>query len=229
MVFVKAQTGPPLVGDPESRFTVHYFDENGNMTIRIGGTRAWRCNNPGNLRRSPYSMSKKRGAIGWAGYGSDQYPVYPDYDTGHEALTVMLRGSVYGPLSIADALKKYEPGKKNYVDIVVKRTGLSSNRSIQSLNDGEFESFWKAIEFVEGWKAGKEDFIERWIISGVHKKRGVIFEYCIHKTKECSWVQKAEAIALASEGRLHATIVHLKNGVTYLRPEYGAKPFQLVT
>ena len=50
MVFVSAKAGPPNVGDSPSKFTVQYFDEQGNMTIRSGGTRAWRCNNPGNLQ-----------------------------------------------------------------------------------------------------------------------------------------------------------------------------------
>jgi hypothetical protein len=45
MVFVKARGGPPNVGDPPSQFTVQYFDEEGNMTIRSDGKRAWRCNN----------------------------------------------------------------------------------------------------------------------------------------------------------------------------------------
>ena len=49
MVFVSAKVGPPNVGDPVSKFTVQYFDEQENMTIRSGGKRAWRCNNPGNL------------------------------------------------------------------------------------------------------------------------------------------------------------------------------------
>ncbi len=34
---------------------------------------------------------------------------------------------------------------------------------------------------------------------------------------------------LALEGRLHATIVHLKNGTMYLRPEYGSHAFTRVT
>lgn len=63
MVFIKAQSGPPNFGDPEAMFTVQYFDEDGNMTIRGGGSRAWRCNNPGNLRKSKYSTSKLGGII----------------------------------------------------------------------------------------------------------------------------------------------------------------------
>lgn len=229
MVFVEAKAGPPVAGDHDSKFTVQYFDKDGHMTIRSGGTRAWRCNNPGNLRRSPYSMSKKRGAIGFAGYGKDQYPIYPDRATGLEALTVMLKGSVYSPLTLKAALQRYEPGKKDYIDIVADKAGLHPERTIKSLNDKEFKRFWQAIEFVENWGVGKEDFIERWIISGVHKKRGVIFEYCVKKPPTSSWLKKEETIKLANEGRLHVVIVHLKNGTTYLRPKYGARPFQLVT
>jgi hypothetical protein len=29
MVFVKAKAGPPNIGDPPSKFTVQYFDEQG--------------------------------------------------------------------------------------------------------------------------------------------------------------------------------------------------------
>ena len=54
MVFIKAKAGPPNIGDPKGMFTVQYFDEKGNMIIRSGGTRAWRCNNPGNLLRGNY-------------------------------------------------------------------------------------------------------------------------------------------------------------------------------
>src|SRR5262249_23689099 len=133
MVFVRAQSGPANVGDPKEKFTVQYFDENGNMIIRSGGTRAWRCNNPGNLHRSHYSMSQKRRAIGFAGDDQDEYAVYPDRETGHEALVVMLKGSVYSPKTLRAAMEYYEPKKKDYIDIIVQRTGLDPNRTIVSL------------------------------------------------------------------------------------------------
>lgn len=44
LVFIKAKVGPPNIGDQPSMFTVQYFDEQGNMIIRSGGKRAWRCN-----------------------------------------------------------------------------------------------------------------------------------------------------------------------------------------
>ena len=229
MVFIKAKAGPPNYGDPKGKFTVQYFDEQGNMIIRSGGSRAWRCNNPGNLHRSYYSMSKKRGAIGFAGDTEDEYAVYPDPETGHEALVVMLKGSVYSPKTLRAAMLYYEPKKKDYIDIIADKTGLDPERPIKSLNDKEFESFWRAIEFVEDWTEGEEDFIEKWIISGVHKKRGIIFEYFVQKSQRSLWLKKEEAISLGHEGKLHAIIVHLKNGTTYLRPEHGTKPFELIT
>lgn len=229
MVFIKAKVGPPNIGNPPSKFTVQYFDEQGNMTIRSGGTRAWRCNNPGNLHKGKYSMSKQRRAIGFAGDSEDEYAVYPDKETGHEALVVMLRGSVYSPKTLRAAMEYYESKKKDYIDIIVARTGLDPERTIKSLNDKEFESFWKAIEFVEDWTEGEEEFIPKWIISGVHKKRGVIFEYFVQTPKDSVWFKKEDAISLADQGKLHAIVVHLKQGGAYLRPEYGAKPFPILT
>lgn len=229
MVFVKAQTGPANYGDPDAKYTVQYFDENGNMTIRSCGTRAWRGNNPGNLKASSYSTGKSRRSIGKASDGVDTYAVYPDYETGHEALVVMLRGSVYSLLTLREAINRYEGKKKDYIDIIVSKTGFDPERKIKSLNKREFEMFWRAIEETEGWEVGREDFIPRWYISGVHKKRGIIYEYLIKKGKKSEWIAKVDAIELAEEGRLHAVVVHLKNNRAYLRPEYGAKPFQLIT
>ena len=125
--------------------------------------------------------------------------------------------------------KRYDSTNPKYIDEIIKITKLDPERSIKSLNDKEFEMFWKAIEQIEAWTIGKEDFIEKWIISGVHKKRGVITEYLIKSSKGLTWYSKNEAIMLALEGRLHAVIVHLKAGVNYLRPEYGSKPFELIT
>lgn len=141
----------------------------------------------------------------------------------------MLRGSVYSPKTLRAAMKYYESKKKDYIDIIVAKTGLNPERTIKSLNAKEFKSFWEAIEFVEEWGEGEEELIPKWIISGVHKKRGVIFEYFVQKTRESVWVKKEEAISLANEGRIHAVVVHIKNKGAYLRPEYGAKPFELIT
>lgn len=92
----------------------------------------------------------------------------------------------------------------------------------------EFDQLRGTIERIEGWEVGQEDFIEKWYISGVHKKQGVIVEYLVNKGSKASWITKEDAVNLSKAGRLHATIVHLKNGTTYLRPEYGKHPFTRV-
>jgi hypothetical protein len=229
MPFVKAETGLAVAGDPDEKFTVRYFDEKENLTIRSGGSRAWRCNNPGNLKKSSYSISKKRRALGFVGLGENFYAVYPDYETGHEALVVMLRGNIYSPLTLRQASVKYVSSDPDHIHKIVKISKLDPNRTIRSLTDKEFERYWKSIEENEGWKIGNEDFIEKWIISKVHKKNGIITEYLIEKTDEKVWIAKNQALKWALENRLHVVIVHLKNGTNYLRPEYRAKPFEIAS
>jgi len=229
VVFVKAKGGPPNVGDPEEMFTVQYLDEKGNMLIRSGGKRAWRCNNPGNLRKSPYSTGKDRHSIGIAGIGKDCYAVYPDYQTGHEALVVMLKGSKYLSLSLRAAMQRYDRTNHNYINEIIAITGFDPDRTIKSLNTQEFEIFWKAIETVEKWEVGHEEFIDKWYISGVHKKHGVINEYLVQKGDSTIWILKEDCIKLATENRLHATIVHRKNGSVFLRPEYGHHSFDTIS
>jgi len=102
---------------------------------------------------------------------------------------------------------------------------MLSIRTIKPLNEKEFETYWKAIEQNEGWAVGSELFVDKWYITGVHKKRGVIYEYCVQKNGQDIWMPKSEAISMAASQQLHAIVVHMKNGACYLRPEYHAPPF----
>ena len=222
MVYIRAQEGPPNIG--ESKPTVQYFDEQGNMIIRSGGTWAWRNNNPGNLVANPYTMGKERSSksIGKAG----GFATYPDYNTGHQALVDMLSGKKWGAKTLKQASIDYTPDNPDHIDSIVEETGFDRMRKISSLNPVEFEKYWKAIEKIEKWVAGREDFIDVWYITGVHIKRGVIQEYCIHKNGSDAWISKEEAISLASKQRIHAILVHSPNGSLYLRPEYKSKRFR---
>lgn len=132
MVFVSAKSGPPNIGDPPSMFKVQYFDEQGNMIIRSRGKRTWRCNNPGALLKSSCSMSKDRRAIGSAGFGKYEYAVYPDYETGHEALVVMLRGSRYRNLTLLEAFVRYVKEDPDHGPKIAKMSNLDPNRKISS-------------------------------------------------------------------------------------------------
>ena len=103
------------------------------------------------------------------------------------------------------------------------------NKLIKHLSIEEFERLRTAIERIEGWKEGHEDFIPKWIISGVHKKRSVITEYLVCINQESIWLPKQEAIKWTLEGKLHAILVHMKNGNHYLRPEHGQHSFVAIT
>ena len=108
---------------------------------------------------------------------------------------------------------------------MLKETGLSSERKIESLTKQEFESFRKAVEKMEGWKEGWEESYEKQYISAVKKKGSSITEYLVYGNEGQKWLTKAEAVILAASGRLHAIVVHAKKG-SYLRPEFHAKAFR---
>jgi hypothetical protein len=138
----------------------------------------------------------------------------------------MLSGKKWGAKTLKQASLDYTPDNPDHIDSIVEETGFDRMRKISSLNPVEFEKYWKAIEKIEKWVVGREDFIDVWYITGVHIKRGVIQEYCIHKNGSDAWISKEEAVTLASERRIHAILVHSSNGSPYLRPEYKGKRFR---
>lgn len=86
-MFVRAENGKGLK-------TIYYRNDGGKL-IKVGGSRAWRNTNPGNVR-SFGSFAKENGSIGEA----DGFAVFPDYETGRRALARLLRGKMYRDLSI---------------------------------------------------------------------------------------------------------------------------------
>lgn len=119
---------------------------------QVGGTRAWRNNNPGNIRMSDFS--RRAGAIGEAG----GFAVFPDEDTGMRAIKSLLRGKSYRDLTIANAISRYAPPVENntvaYQRSIEKLTGLSINRRMSDLNDAELDKVARAIRQIEGWEPG---------------------------------------------------------------------------
>ena len=222
MVFISSEEGPPNAGSKV--YTVHYFDEKGNMTIRSGGSKAWRNNNPGNMVYIPRGYAVRHGAIGKAG----GMAVFPTEEIGRKALTDLLKSSNYNNLKITEFPEKYDKDNaKEYRRMILSISKLDPNTCIKDLKPKEYNQFQEAIERIEGWEAGEEDFIEKWYISGVCKKEGVITEYLINKKGKDVWIAKEDALNLANKGRLHATIVHLKNGTIFLRPEYGSSFYRI--
>ncbi len=126
-----------------------------NDDLHVGGTLAWRNNNPGNLLpgRMPYRNALAIDRRGLA--------IFASFQDGWTALHGVLRSPTYARLSMADALEKYAPkGHGNndpalYAKRVQELTGIDPSRQVGDLSDAELDSFMKAIEKVEGFTEGQ--------------------------------------------------------------------------
>lgn len=136
----------------ESGKDVIFVADNNRQYKHVGGTRAWRNNNPGNIRMSDFS--RRAGAIGTAG----GFAVFPDERTGMRAVKQLLRSKSYNKLTIAGAISRYAPPSENntaaYHRSIEKLTGLSINRMMSDLSDTELDKVVNAIRRIEGWKPG---------------------------------------------------------------------------
>jgi hypothetical protein len=216
MKFVRAEEGVPAAG--YERGTVRYYDKEGNVRIRFEGTKAWRCNNPGNITYVPGGFGMQNGGIGHA----LSMVVFPTEEIGRSALIVRLKTPKFGALTIEEFPSIWDKkNEENYRKFILSETRLPPEQKIRSLTKQEFDVFRIAIEKMEGWKEGWEEFYEKQYIAAVRRKGSSITEYLVGE----KWLTKAEAVILAALGRLHAVIVHAKKG-TYLRPEFHAKAFR---
>lgn len=140
------------------RYDVVYTRADGNQFRRSGGTRAWRNMNPGNIRYSDFA--RQAGAIGHAG----GFAVFPDEETGMKAIGALLKSDKYRNLTISQAIFKYAPPHENdtekYKASLRKMTGLPITKKIFELDDEQMMCVVKAIRVVEGWREGKETFIQ---------------------------------------------------------------------
>lgn len=141
------------------RYNVVYYLSNGDEVVRSGGTRAWRNNNPGCIR--PGSIADAYGAIGSAG----GFAVFPDEQTGIDAITGLLLSDKYCNKTIGSALYSYAPPFENntvaYQQYVRRLTGLSVDMRIRDLTPEQLQKLVDAIRKVEGWRVGTEMNIVR--------------------------------------------------------------------
>ena len=203
--FVKAEPGP--------KNSVIFTDENGKRFIFSGGSRAWRNQNPGNL--VPGKISKLNHAIGVAG----GFAVFPDYESGHQALIDCLK-ITYQNADIPKLVEKYAPKGENnvaaYTKFLRQKTGIRDNKKIKDFTSAEFEKLWRAIKEMEGWREGTiTEFSEKKQISQVQKnKKGTIVAYFV---SGIGWLSKTKAIKLTQNREIDAVIATSRSGNLYLR------------
>ena len=136
---------------------VLYSYPNGITVRRTGGSRAWRNNNPGNIVYGEFARSA--GAIGYAGnIGNGHFAVFPDQDTGMNAVRRLLRTEKYQRQTVAGAISTWCPDSSSraYRQMVNQITGIGLNTPMSQLNDAQIEAIAQAIYTVEGWTVGTE-------------------------------------------------------------------------
>lgn len=136
---------------------VIYTMPDGARVKRVGGTRAWRNTNPGNIRYSEFA--RRIGAIGQAG----GFAVFPTEEIGMYAIEALLRTDSYNKLTVAGAISRYAPPSENntsaYHRQIEKLTGLSINKRMADLTAAELTRVASAIRHIEGWREGSTERI----------------------------------------------------------------------
>ena len=170
---------------------VTYYFPNGQY-IFSGGSRAWRNNNPGNIRKSGK-------AIGSDAEGGGPFAIFPDYNTGYQEIINLLTGNKYKEKSIKDAIYKYAPPSENdsgkYADTIKKNTGLDINKKIEDLSAEELKKVADAIVGVEGYKPGK-----------------IISDDCTSSPDEQDTV---ESVEVCTNKKNHPVFAHSGNRIDY--------------
>ncbi len=134
---------------------IYAYNDGTKIKRGTDGSRAWRNNNPGNLRY--YQFAKEHGAIGEAG----GFAVFPDEQTGMAALVALLQTGTYAKLTIRQAIARYSDaaGVTRYVKQLIKLTGLTPNTKLGTLTPQQIEQVAKSIRQIEGWTEGIEQEI----------------------------------------------------------------------
>jgi hypothetical protein len=122
--------------------------------IRVGGTPAWCNNNPGNMEFGPFTQG--HGAIGRAG----RWAIFPDEDTGFNAILDRLQSGSYEHRTIREAIHAWAPATDRndpvaYVAFVRRLTGLDPSLRLDSLPGEGLEAVANAIRTVEGSSPGE--------------------------------------------------------------------------
>lgn len=219
--FIKAEQG--------LHHSVIYTTDDGKYIRYFGGTWAWRNNNPGNVR--PGDISKTHHQIGIVG----GFAVFPDYDTGEEALIALLKRPIWQNRSIDQLVDKYAPpedGNKynaEYKAALHRATGVMDDTKIKYFTPKQFDALWHAIIKQEGYynenpaDGHPREIVEVYKITCTQNdKKGIISKYCVNTI---GWITKDECIKLVKQGIIEAEICTSKSGNLYLRTN-GYSNFQ---
>ena len=136
---------------------------------KVGGSRAWRNNNEGNLEFGKFA--KAHGAIGTDG----RFAIFPDEETGRRAKEALIfesnggkylannpldygKGIGYRDKTLLQTIAAYAPSGENntraYRQRVLEAVG-GRNKRMRDYTADERQAIMQAMRKVEGWKAGQ--------------------------------------------------------------------------
>lgn len=135
---------------------VEVQNEDGTRVLRKGGTVAWRCNNPGNLKEGKFSRTF--GSIG-RDYGG--HAIFPTLDDGRYAQYNLLfnENSRYYNLTVEKAINIYAPASDGndpevYIHYVCLRAGISRKDKLRDIPYENQVAMIDNMAIFEGYKEG---------------------------------------------------------------------------
>jgi hypothetical protein len=163
----KGVTRPPaVISANASGGKTSYYKTDGTVEVR-SGSRPWRNNNPGNLRKGGENAPSTRRAITWDSSPTrpgDQitkklpFAVFATYEEGRLALAETL-ARTYGGKNVTETIMQYAPtldGNNTvlYSNYILEHGGIPPNATIDQLTGSQLESAMDAIEHFEGFGRG---------------------------------------------------------------------------
>jgi Domain of unknown function (DUF4157) len=115
--------------------------------VKVGGSLAWRANNPGNLRDASTKIGTVSGAVG-------KFAVFATLDDGRAAQRALYL-STYGDRKVRDAINRLTPPSENDTnDYLAKlaRAGVDLDKDVKS----QIDALMVAVEANEGLITGTE-------------------------------------------------------------------------
>jgi len=114
-------------------------------SIKVGGSLAWRANNPGNLRDASTKISKVPGASG-------TFAVFATMEDGRAAQRDLYLNT-YGAMTVKAAIEKLTPRNENDTDAYLKKlaaAGVDLDKDVKS----QIDVLMSAVQANEGMITG---------------------------------------------------------------------------
>jgi len=130
-----------------------YITQGGGSFRKMGGSRSWRNNNPGNIEYGDFA--RRYGAIGTDG----RFAIFPDEATGQRARAALIfNGDKYRNLTLTQAIERYAPSSENHTTAYQRRVLAAvggANLPMHKYSPAQQQAILRTMQDVEGWKVGR--------------------------------------------------------------------------